>query len=1009
MTCKTMYAVLAVAILFCGGLMAGPLRQGLGPDGIVSVEAEHYDANVEMGGDVWEETGPVDGFTGVLGMHSPNGNGGHSSNYAANSERLEYEIEFNQTGTHYVWILGWGASGSDDSCHAGLNGEETPLSDRISGFNGDYDWQNGRYQRDEPAQIEIPSTGVHTLNIWVREDGLIIDKIVLTTNPDYVPTGDGPPESSRGVRVNATAVHPGPGAEDVIRDSQLVWIPGVYAAQHDLYFGESFEDVNSATVPTAAGLDVNSFDPGRLEFGQTYYWRVDEVNGTPDKTVFTGDVWSFTAEPYSIPVPGASIVATASSSTNEHSTPETTINGDGLGADNTHSITGEDMWFSDMPDLDPWIQYEFEGIIKLDTMKVWNSNSAAEMGVGWGIKDVEIQYSTDGQTWEVLADANQFSQAPGSVLYDQFDEIDFGGAAAKYVRLDIGSNWGGILMSYSLSEVQFSMIPAAARTPEPDAGTLDVLPDAVIAWRAGREAAEHVVYMSTDPDEVANGSAPSVTSNTNSLALDTLDLQMGQTYYWRVDEVNDAEAVSVWTGPVWSLSLVNALAVDDFEGYGNISPDRPFQTWLDGYGYSADEFFPVAYGGNGTGAGIGHDIWSLNSPHYDGAIMETSTTLPGSGQSMPLYYDNAGGGASETQRKFAVSQDWTPGGAQTLSIAFRGQSGNTGTLYAMINNAKVTYSGTLDSSLWHFFNIDLATLNTNVESVSELAIGIEGSNASGMILIDDIMLYPNAGPADPGASGLPLVAWVSFHASDVIPSDNAAGAGFGEAPDKPYTDLLEANGYEVLRYLTTSSPDPDVLSQMDLVIVSRSVASSGYQDDGGTAWNNIAAPMIITGGYTVRSSRMGFTTGTTMVDTTGDISLAVNQPNHAIFAGIELSQGTMVNPFAGIAVYPTDGTTLARGISVNTSDPEDEGTLLATVATASDPTAGGMMIAEWPAGATLTHDGGAGTDTLAGPRLVFLTGSREASGISSDTAGLYDLYTDGEQMFLNAVEYMLSQ
>ncbi len=67
------------------------------------------------------------------------------------------------------------------------------------------------------------------------------------------------------------------------------------------------------------------------------------------------------------------------------------------------------------------------------------------------------------------------------------------------------------------------------------------------------------------------------------------------------------------------------------------------------------------------------------------------------------------------------------------------------------------------------------------------------------------------------------------------------------------------------------------------------------------------------------------------------------------------------------------------------------------------------MIAEWQAGATLTHDGGAGTDTLGGHRLVFLTGSREASGITSDTAGLYDLYPDGEQMFLNAVQYMLSQ
>jgi hypothetical protein len=56
----------------------------------------------------------------------------------------------------------------------------------------------------------------------------------------------------------------------------------------------------------------------------------------------------------------------------------------------------------------------------------------------------------------------------------------------------------------------------------------------------------------------------------------------------------------------------------------------------------------------------------------------------------------------------------------------------------------------------------------------------------------------------------------------------------------------------------------------------------------------------------------------------------------------------------------------------------------------------------------VTHDGGAGTDVLAGPRLVFLSGSREAaSGKSAETAGMYDLYPDGAQLFLNAVKYMI--
>jgi len=556
----------------------------------------------------------------------------------------------------------------------------------------------------------------------------------------------------------AIVLQPKNGDTDVLRDSMLSWISGVYAQTHNLYFGTVFEDVNSAAVPTAT-LDVNSFDPGRFEFDKTYFWRVDEVNGTPDKTVYKGDVWSFTAEPYSIPIAGSEIMATASSSSNEFSIPERTLDGSGLGENETHGIEAETMWFTAMGDMAPWIQYEFDGLKKLDTMKVWNSNSTAEGFIGYGVKDVLIEYSKDGQTWDTLEDANEFSRAPGLPTYDQYDEVTFGGVAAKMVRLSIQSNFGGFMQAYSLSEVQFYMIPAAARTPMPVSGSVDIFPGDVLSWRAGREAAQSTVYVSTDPNEVADGIAPSVTSNTNSINLGAFDIQMGETYHWRVDEVNEAEADSVWAGPVWSFATVAAVVVEDFENYTNDSPNRPFQTWLDGYGYSADEFFAAGYGGNGTGAGIGHDIWTVSSPHYNGNIMETANTMPGSNQAMPFYYSNSGSVASQTERTFAPVQDWTVGGAQTLSIAFRGQTGNTGTLFVKINNTKLTYphaASNIALGVWQAWNIDLASIT--VQNVTTLQIGVDGNGASGMLLIDDIKLHAEAGelitPADPGTDGL---------------------------------------------------------------------------------------------------------------------------------------------------------------------------------------------------------------------------------------------------------------
>jgi len=373
----------------------------------------------------------------------------------------------------------------------------------------------------------------------------------------------------------------------------------------------------------------------------------------------------------------------------------------------------------------------------------------------------------------VLEDANEFSRAPGSITYSQFDVIGFGSVSTKYVRLDIGSNWGGLLQSYSISEVQFSAIPTGARTPVPASGSVDVPPNTVAKWRAGREAGQHTLYLSTDENAVTDGSATSVTSSTNSYDLGLQDLQLGQTYYWRVDEVNDAQAPSIWAGPVWNLSTSVALIVDDFEGYSSASPDRPFQTWLDGIGYSEDDFFPVAYGGNGSGSGVGHDIWTISSPHYEGSIMEETITISGSSQSMPLYYTNGG----VTDRKWTVPQNWAVGGAATMVLHFYGATQNTGQLYVQVNNgAKVTYNGSasaMTTPYWTQWNIDLASLGVNLQSVTQLSIGVQGG--SGLVYIDDIRLYKDA----PEAVGEQL--WIEAESATIT------------APLKVYSDRSDAS------------------------------------------------------------------------------------------------------------------------------------------------------------------------------------------------------------------------
>lgn len=243
--------------------------------------------------------------------------------------------------------------------------------------------------------------------------------------------------------------------------------------------------------------------------------------------------------------------------------------------------------------------------------------------------------------------------------------------------------------------------------------------------------------------------------------------------------------------------------------------------------------------------------------------------------------------------------------------------------------------------------------------------------------------------------------WVSFHPDDNTPSAAAAAAGFTKAPDAGYTQLLRENGYNVTRVLTTSTPNVAQLNAADLVIISRSVPSSNYQDDAATAaWNGIKAPSMILGGYILRNSRLGYTTGTTIPDTVGTVSLKVTDPTNPIFKGLPLGpDNVMATPFATAISY---NGVVQQGISVNTDPLAGGGKVLATVGTQGDPAFGGMLIGEWSAGATMSTSP---ADTLGGHRMVFLTGSRE-NGITSEAAGMYNLTPDGARLFLNAVSYM---
>ncbi len=536
----------------------------------------------------------------------------------------------------------------------------------------------------------------------------------------------------QGVAPAELAAEPSPAdtLSDLSRDTVLAWEAGKFAAAHDVYLGTVFDDVNDATRDDTRDVLVSenqsslTYDPGRLEFGQTYYWRIDEVNAAPDNTIFKGNVWSFTVEPLAYPI--ADVTATSNGISEVGVGPENTVNGSGLNEDDQHSIESDDMWLAKAPDGEPvQIEFTFDRVYKLHQMLVWNYNVQFEVLLGFGIKDVTVEYSEDGTDWVVLGDV-ELAQATARSDYTYNTVIDFAGVPVKYVRLTVNSGFG-TMGQYGLSEVRFLYIPVQAREPEPADAATAVSVDTALSWRAGREAASHEVSLGTDAEALA------VIATVDTGTYQPASLDLATVYYWQINEVNEAEALSVWDGDLWSFTTQEFVAVDDFEAYDD-QDNRIYDTWLDGWV-------------NGTGATVGY----LEEPFAEKTIVNSGR------QSMPLSYNNAASPFySEASRTWADAQDWTAGGANTLQLSFQGLADNdVEPLYVAVEDAAGHTAVVVNddpnavlATAWQVWTIPFGTLSdagVNLTQVETLFIGVGDRNnpvagGAGLIYIDDVLI-----------------------------------------------------------------------------------------------------------------------------------------------------------------------------------------------------------------------------------------------------------------------------
>ena len=222
--------------------------------------------------------------------------------------------------------------------------------------------------------------------------------------------------------------------------------------------------------------------------------------------------------------------------------------------------------------------------------------------------------------------------------------------------------------------------------------------------------------------------------------------------------------------------------------------------------------------------------------------------------------------------------------------------------------------------------------------------------------------------------------------------------------DAGFVQLLESAGHTVTRFAPTGLLEPAEIAQLnaaDLVIAGRAVGSDQFQNGTfatipearATAWNtSITKPMIVMSAYLTRRNRLGWQTGNTVPDS-GPTRLTAADPAHPIFNGI---------------AFDTDGLTTLNDYNVQVDrgtttigTPLQGGTVIASNPSIAD----GIAIAEWAVGSIVQDEIG-NSMVLGGQRYFFAGGSREPSG-GVTGAGALDLTTDGQQLFLNTVNYAL--
>ena len=257
----------------------------------------------------------------------------------------------------------------------------------------------------------------------------------------------------------------------------------------------------------------------------------------------------------------------------------------------------------------------------------------------------------------------------------------------------------------------------AAVIPSPADGTIDVPVDASVSWIEAEFATGRELWIGKAGAMEKVDPAPSGTTYTPG------NLELGQTYQWRVDQVGPSGTV---TGHTWTFTAAGYLIVDDFQSYTDDAGIR--SAWVDNIDEAGVEYVFLATGGNNA---MRFEFQNQFDPYV-----------------------------TETSRTFNSSQDWTAQSVEELSLSFNGEHENMEHLmYLTLEDAsgqsfkiEHPYTHACQSDSWRQWTIALGQFSdegVDLTSVKKITIGLGDGTASAQvdedrdhIYIDQIILCP---------------------------------------------------------------------------------------------------------------------------------------------------------------------------------------------------------------------------------------------------------------------------